>query len=761
METATSFFPSFFRDLWVKHRSINQRLVIIAPPGYGKTTLTRYLTLSYADQDYRSYKAKALIPFLLLFRTIHSQIIDDTKPLLPELIAQNLKTVPGCQDLNPSQEWLVDWLKSGECLVMLDGLDEVPQARRKLVSKWANWQMEAYNTTFILTSRPHGYDNTLFQGVYPLKIIDFNNDQKSEFIDNWYQNRIWMQWYNLYQGSQLKLKNVEAQSKAEAEKAAADLKRQLFANSALNELAKNPLLVTIIAATHEAFEFLPKERTSLYKKIFNLLLETRPNIRETRLSIKNAEDNQKVLQELALKSLEQSQLQFTPEQALPWIERKLLEKSGEPSLTPKKFLREIQTIAGLLAGGTEEGGLYQFTHKTFQEYLAALELKEQGQEDLLIEQFYNPDWQEVIVFYSTLTSSIPFLRIVLERTQDISQDRKYELKLARRLVEESGKVDKQMRQQLDLELEQEDLGDESNFVISLDQKIRRNRNLTRIDAQMAISEPITWGEYQLFLNDQASGKFHSSAELRLISPGQKNQPVTRISNQDGQWFCAWLSTQINLQSDDIDIVYNYHLPSYEEINSILSEVDSVNFLRIIRVEIPNRYQALLNYLANGRWREADEETANLMLEVAGQKERGYLQSEDIKKFSCEDLRIINQLWLKFSGNHFGFSVQKEIYESLGGGPSYDSEVFDKFYERVGWTEGGTLLNYEEYAFDLNSLIAHLPSMYFNGTLEVSDVGISGNVEFQGFAWVTAFTQIEKRQRRRIGYLFSRANTCNL
>ena len=333
-----------------KPQTINSRLVIIADPGYGKTTLTRYLTLSYADGSYRKQKAQELIPILLLFRTIHTQIQNYKTPTLPDLISQQILDLPRCQDLRPSSKWFEKWLKSGNCLVMLDGLDEVPQTQREKVSKWVNWQMQAYDTTFILTSRPHGYDSSLFKGMQPVKIIDFDNDQINDFIDKWYRNRIGEQWNYLYERSQhqpegerLTLKYVKAQSSAEAEKAVADLNRQLFAIPALVNLAKNPLLVTIIAATHEVLQSLPQERTSLYKKIFNLLLESRPNRRETRLTISNAEDNQAVLQPLALKSLEQSKLQFTPEQARPWIEAKLLEKSGESSLTLKKFLREIQT----------------------------------------------------------------------------------------------------------------------------------------------------------------------------------------------------------------------------------------------------------------------------------------------------------------------------------------------------------------------------------------------------------------------------------
>ena len=726
---------------------INIRLAIIADPGYGKTTLTRYLTLSYADGSYKKEKAKDLIPILLLFRTIHTQIQNNYTPTLPDLITQQILNLPRCQNLKPVPEWLNNWLNSGECLVMLDGLDEVPQSQREKVSKWANWQMQAYNTPFILTSRPHGYDSSLFQGVQPAKIIDFNNHQKSNFIEQWYRNRIWAQWKLLYEGSlhkpegeRLTLEYVKAQSRTEAEEAAADLKRQLFANFAISELAKNPLLVTIIAASHEVFESLPKERTSLYRKIFHLLLESRPNRRETRLTMSEAEHNQAVLQPLALKSLEQEKLQFTPEQASHWIEAKLLEKSGESALTPKKFLREIQNIAGLLAGGTDEGGLYQFTHKTFQEYLAALELKEQGQENILIDQFYNPDWKEIIIFYTFLNNATPFLELVLHNLET-SPDKEYALELAHRLVEGGGKVDEKMRQQLDKALKKVDLGCKLNAAISLKQKFR---NLIPIDKQTAISEFISWGEYKLFLEDQASEKFHASAETTLIFPHQEIQPVTGRSDKEAQWFCAWLSTQLNLQSTEL--VYDYRLPSNKDMEKLarmgilsLNEVNSSDFLRVVRVEIPKHYQALLNYLANGRWLEADQETGNLMLELAGQKERGFLDYENIEKFPCEDLRIINQLWLKFSGNRFGFSVQKEIYESLGGTNVYDEKVFDKFYESVGWKKEGKWVSYKDYTFSLNE-----PKTYLN-------------VPQAHFPYDVAYRRVIQASK----LFFSRAKACNL
>jgi serine/threonine-protein kinase len=96
------------------------------------------------------------------------------------------------------------------------------------------------------------------------------------------------------------------------------------------------------------------------------------------------------------------------------------------------------------------------------------------------------------------------------------------------------------------------------------------------------------------------------------------------------------------------------------------------------------YRKLDRLLASGEWKEADQETAIKMLEVAGRTKEGWLRSEDIDQFPCEDLRTIDQLWVKYSNGCFGFSVQKRIYESLGGSREYDRKIWKAFGDRVGW-----------------------------------------------------------------------------
>ena len=82
------------------------------------------------------------------------------------------------------------------------------------------------------------------------------------------------------------------------------------------------------------------------------------------------------------------------------------------------------------------------------------------------------------------------------------------------------------------------------------------------------------------------------------------------------------------------------------------------------------YTELSELLEAEKWKEADEETGRVMCQAAGGKSRSLLQVEDIDNFPCEDLSIIDQLWLNYSAMRFGFSVQREIYNSLGGTREY-------------------------------------------------------------------------------------------
>ncbi len=97
------------------------------------------------------------------------------------------------------------------------------------------------------------------------------------------------------------------------------------------------------------------------------------------------------------------------------------------------------------------------------------------------------------------------------------------------------------------------------------------------------------------------------------------------------------------------------------------------------------YAKLRDLLAAGEWKEADLETSRAMIQAANKVEEGWLTTEDIDNFPCEDLRIIDQLWRESSQGKFGLSVQKEIWQS-NGSPDWNSpaENWRKFYIEIGW-----------------------------------------------------------------------------
>jgi serine/threonine-protein kinase len=121
------------------------------------------------------------------------------------------------------------------------------------------------------------------------------------------------------------------------------------------------------------------------------------------------------------------------------------------------------------------------------------------------------------------------------------------------------------------------------------------------------------------------------------------------------------------------------------------------------------YTKLRDLLVAKNWKKADLETEKRMLEVAGRESQGWLPSMDVENFPCQDLGTIDKLWVKYSGGKFGFSVQKQIYQDLGGTKDFDYEVWNSFGDKVGWRKGGSWLSYSDLTFSEGHYMGHLPS----------------------------------------------------
>lgn len=183
--------------------------------------------------------------------------------------------------------------------------------------------------------------------------------------------------------------------------------------------------------------------------------------------------------------------------------------------------------------------------------------------------------------------------------------------------------------------------------------------------------------------------FRKDANIPLTAPKQYNPEISESENE------AILKGMELLPQDRPQTVVKWLELLKEEADDLSSErgVD---------------YSQLRDYLKAGMWSKADWETSRVMLKAAGMEKKGYLYEEDIDNFPCVDLRTIDKLWVKYSEGRFGFSVQKRIYESLGGTREYDPKIWDAFAERVGWVMGGEWVNLDGYQYNKQAKKGHLP-----------------------------------------------------
>ncbi|BAF28031.1 tetrapyrrole-binding protein, chloroplastic [Oryza sativa Japonica Group] len=94
---------------------------------------------------------------------------------------------------------------------------------------------------------------------------------------------------------------------------------------------------------------------------------------------------------------------------------------------------------------------------------------------------------------------------------------------------------------------------------------------------------------------------------------------------------------------------------------------------------PPSLELLGAQLAERDYRQADETTRALLIELAGEpaRRRGYVFFSEVQFISADDLRAIDALWQEHSGGRFGYSVQRRLWEK-------SRRDFTRFFIRVGW-----------------------------------------------------------------------------
>ncbi|MEW6492282.1 MAG: GUN4 domain-containing protein, partial [Cyanobacteriota bacterium] len=196
---------------------------------------------------------------------------------------------------------------------------------------------------------------------------------------------------------------------------------------------------------------------------------------------------------------------------------------------------------------------------------------------------------------------------------------------------------------------------------------------------------------------------------------------------------SWLRNYISpAKLDDVEGELILRVTAPEEVPIPEQIVNSLTSAPVICDRLSSErgidYSLLRDLLAAGQWQEADRETTNIMLRICGREAEGWLTEQDIEKFPCTDLLTIDQLWVKYSKERFGFSVQKRIWQSVGGTKNADYKIYRSFGKHVGWIHGGGYWLYcSELTFAIAAPVGHLPggvlSWLWSSFKEVSLLGL--------------------------------------
>lgn len=149
-----------------------------------------------------------------------------------------------------------------------------------------------------------------------------------------------------------------------------------------------------------------------------------------------------------------------------------------------------------------------------------------------------------------------------------------------------------------------------------------------------------------------------------------------------------------------------------QIGSVIQPLRAIESFRDVRSDewklpVSPAYDNLDNYLKNQRWKEADDETYQLImnLEVGGENPA----FGDLRYFPDEVLRTIDRLWVMHSDGRFGFSVQKKIYLRYARvlGERVDQDAVRALYRANGWMVNEEMR--ESAIFSIQSPQGHLPA----------------------------------------------------
>ncbi|MFF4097543.1 NACHT domain-containing protein [Streptomyces sp. NPDC001834] len=382
-----------------------QRVLLRGLAGSGKTTLLQWLAVGTArdelPEELGSWRGQ--IPFVLPLRTLvrHGP--------LPEP-HHFLAAVGAPLAASQPEGWADGVLARGEALVLVDGIDEVPQEHRGATRDWLERLLAAYKDAhFVVTTRPSAVPEGWLASsrftelsVRPMSAADIG-----VFVARWHTAA---RQSAATDAEQSQLRNLET-----------TLQVTVRAQRDLSQLSSTPLMCALICALHrDRRGHLPHSRRELYEAALSMLLVRRDLERSIDVpeGIQLTEHQSvQLLQRLAywLIRNRQTEMDRSTAEALVGDALPAMQAVAEQG-TAKQVLMHLVGRSGLLRQPTID--TIDFVHRTFQDYLGAKAAIEAHDFPLLVNNADDDQWEDVVrmaVAHARPAESADLLRRLVER----------------------------------------------------------------------------------------------------------------------------------------------------------------------------------------------------------------------------------------------------------------------------------------------------------------------------------------------------------
>ncbi|WP_051831431.1 NACHT domain-containing protein [Streptomyces violens] len=360
----------------------HSRVLLRGVAGSGKSTLVQWLAVSCtpAGDAVAMPHLYGRIPFVLPLRTLQRAGADLPTP--DRFLAAVGCPVSGAQP----DGWAHRVLTSGRGLVLVDGLDEIPERERDRTRRWLRDLLDAFpHNLWMVTSRPSAVreDWLAADGFTELTLAPMSRDGVALFIGRWHAA-------------------ARADAPADEDRLAAYEQSLLHAvrtKADLARLATNPLMCGLICALHrDRRGYLPHGRKELYDAALTMLLSRRDRERDMNGpdGIELSDEPQiQLLQRLAYWLIRNGRTELDREHAERIIADAL---PAVPAAAAQgdaaAVFRHLLLRSGLLREPAP--GAVHFVHRTFQDYLGARAAVEEWDIGLLIAHAHDSQWEDVI-----------------------------------------------------------------------------------------------------------------------------------------------------------------------------------------------------------------------------------------------------------------------------------------------------------------------------------------------------------------------------